>query len=180
MLLSPYISPSSPLSLCPLVCSLCLFLHCCPANKFFVTIILDFGYMHSVQSLSRVRLVPSPWTAACQASLSITNSQSLLKLMPIESVMPSNHLILCHWWPLALSLSQHQELFQWVSSSHKEAKVLELQFRISPSKKYSGSTSFRIDWFDLIAGQGALKSLLQHHSSKASILYNRLQFHPPH
>ena len=94
MLLSPYISPSSPLSLCPLVCSLCLFLHCCPANKLFVTIVLDFGYMHSVQSLSRVRLFPSPWTAACQALLSITNSRSLLKFMSIESV-PSNHLVLC-------------------------------------------------------------------------------------
>ena len=100
MLLSPYISPSSPLSLCPLVCSLCLFVHCCPANKFFVTIVLDFRYMHSVQSLSRVLLFPIPWTAACQASLSITNSRSLLKFMSIESVMPSNHLILCH--PLLL------------------------------------------------------------------------------
>ena len=100
MLLSPYISPSSPLSLCPLVCSLCLFLHCCPANKFFVTIVLDFRYMHSVQSLSRVLLFPIPWTAACQASLSITNSRSLLKFMSIESVMPSNHLILCR--PLLL------------------------------------------------------------------------------
>ena len=87
----------------------------------------------------------NPTAAAQQASLSFTISWSLLKLMPIELVRPSNHLILCHWWPLALSLSQHQELFQWVSSSHKEAKVLELQFRISPSKKYSGSTSFRID-----------------------------------
>ena len=103
MLLSPYISPSSPLSLCPLVCSLCLFVHCCPANTFFVTIVLDFRYMHSVQSLSRVRLFPIPWTAACQASLSITNSRSLLKFMSIESVMPSNHLILCH--PLLLLLS---------------------------------------------------------------------------
>ena len=96
MLLSPYISPSSPLSLCPLVCSLCLFLHCCPANKLFVTIVLDFGYMHSVQSLSRVRLFPSPWTAACQALLSITNSRSLPKLMSIRLEMPSNHLILCY------------------------------------------------------------------------------------
>jgi len=103
MLLSPYISPSSPLSLCPLVCSLCLFLHCCPENKFLVTIVLDFGYMHSVQSLSRVRLFAIPWTAACQASLSITNSRSLLRFMAIESVMPSNHLILCH--PLLLPLS---------------------------------------------------------------------------
>ena len=101
--------------------------------------------LSSVQLLSHVRLFAIPWTAARQGSLSITNSRSILKLMPIESVMPPNHLILCHWWPLALSLSQHQGLFQWVSSSHKEAKVLALQFRIRPSKKYSESTSFRID-----------------------------------
>ena len=91
--------------------------------------------------------------------------------MPIESVMPPNHLILCHWWPLALSLSQHQGLFQWVSSSHKEAKVLALQFRIRPSKKYSESTSFRIDWLDLLAVQGSLKSLLKDHSLKILILF---------
>ena len=97
-----------------------------------------------VQSLSRLWLC-DPMDCSTSGFLSITNSRSLRKFMSIELLMPSNHLILCHWWPLALSLSQHQELFQWVSSSHKEAKVLELQFRISPSKKYSGSTSFRID-----------------------------------
>ena len=112
----------------------------------WVIFVLNFhGDQWTVQLLSRVSLFATPWIAECQASLSITNSWSLVKLMPIESVMPPNHLILCHWWPLALSLSQHQGLFQWVSSSHKEAKVLALQFRIRPSKKYSESTSFRID-----------------------------------
>ena len=91
---------------------------------------LLLSHFSSVESLSRVQLFVTPWTAACQASLSITNSQSLLKLMCIESMMPSNHLILCH--PLLLlpsSLSQNQSLFQWVSSSHQVSKVLEFQFQ---------------------------------------------------
>ena len=96
MLLFPYISPSSLLSPCPRVYSLCLFLHCCPVNKFFSTIFLDSTYMHSVQSLSHVQLFATPWTTARQASLSIINSLSLSKLISIESVMPSNHFILCH------------------------------------------------------------------------------------
>ena len=110
------------------------------------------------------------WTAARQASLFITNSWSLLKLTSIKLVMPSNHLILCH--PLLLppsNLSQHQSLFQWVISSHQVAKVLEA-FSISPSNKYSGLISFRMDWLDLLAVQGTLQSLLQHHSSKTSSL----------
>ena len=107
-----------------------------------------------------------PWTAARQASLSITSSQSLLKLMFIESVMPSNHLILC---PPAFNLFQHQGLLQWVSSSHQVATVLEFQLQ-HQSFQYLGLISFRIDWFDLLAVQGTLKSLLQHHSTKASIL----------
>ena len=97
-----------------------------------------------------------PWTAACQATLSITNSQSLLKLMSIESVMPTNHFI--------LSLSK------WVSSSHQVANYWSFSFSITPSSEYSGLISFRMDWLDLLAVQGTLKSLLQHHSSKASIL----------
>ena len=109
----------------------------------------------SVQLLSRVRLFVTPWTAVCQASLSITNSQSLLKLVSIESVMPSNHLVLC--CPLLLSPS----IFP---------KVWSFSFSISPSNEYSGLISFRMDWLDLLAVQGTLKSLLQHHSSKASIL----------
>ena len=114
-------------------------------------------------------LFATPWTAACQVSLSVTISLCLLKLMSFELVMPSNHLILCH--PLlipALNLSQHQGLFQWVSSSHLIAKVLKLQ--LQHFNKYSGLISFGIDWFDLLAVQGTLKNLLQHHNSKASIL----------
>ena len=124
----------------------------------------------SVQSLSHVQLFGTPWTAAHQASLSITNSQSLLKLMSIKSVMPSNHLILCGPCPPAFSLSQHQGLFKWVSSLHQVAKYWSFSFNISPSNGYSGQISFRMDWLDLLAVQETLKSILQHHSSKTSIL----------
>ena len=119
----------------------------------------------SVQSLSCVRLFATPWTAARQASLSIANSQSLLKLMSIESVMPSNHFILC--CPLLLPPSIFSSIR--VSSSHQVAKVLEFQLQ------HSGLISFRMDWFDLLAVQGTLRSLLQHHSSKASILRHSLE-----
>ena len=105
----------------------------------------------SVQSLSHVQLFMTPWTAARQASLFIINSWSWLKLMFIESVMPSNHLILCR--PLLLMPSvflQHQGLFKWVSSSHQVAKVLEFQFNISPSNEHPGPISFRMDWLDLL------------------------------
>ena len=118
----------------------------------------------------RVRLFVTPWIAACQASLSITNSQSSPRLTSIESVMPSSHLILSSPSP-APNPSQHQSLFQWVNSSHEVAKVLEFQLSIIPSKEIPGLISFRMDWLDLLAGQGTLKSLLQHHSSKASILW---------
>ena len=125
----------------------------------------------SVQSFSHVQLFATPWTAANQASLSITNFWSLLKLMSIESVMPSNHLILCH--PLLLQPS----IFPTIGVFSKESvlcirwpKYWSFSFSISPSNEYSGLISFRIDWFDLLAVQGTLKSLLQHHSSKASIL----------
>ena len=124
----------------------------------------------SVQSLSRVWLFETPRTAASQASLSITNSRSLLRLMSIESVMPPNHLILCLSLLLPPSKDQARGLFKWVSSTHQVAKVLELQRQISPSNEYSGLISFRIDCLDLLAVQGTLKSPLQHHSSKASIL----------
>ena len=125
----------------------------------------------SVQSLSRVWLFATPWIAARQASLSITNSQSFLKLMPIESVMPSNHLILCR--PLLLlpsTLPSIRVFFQGVSSSHQVAKYWSFSFNISPSNEYSGLISFRMHWLDLLAVQATLKSLPQHHSSKASIL----------
>ena len=121
--------------------------------------------------LSRIRLFATPWTAAHQASLCITNSRSLLKLMSIESVMPSNHLILCH--PLLLL----PLIFPSIRVFSKElvlcirwSKYQSFTFSICPSSEYSGLTSLRMDWLDLLAVQGTLKSLLQHHSSKASSL----------
>ena len=121
-----------------------------------------------VQSLSRVRLSATPWTATRQASLSITNSQSLLKLMFIESVMPSSHHILCH--PLLLpSIFPSIRVFSNESVLHiRWPKYWSFNF-ISPSNEHSGLISFRTDWLDLLAVQGTLKSLLQHHSSKASV-----------
>ena len=112
----------------------------------------------------------APRIAACQASLSITNSQSLLKLMVIESVMPSNHLILCHPLLLLPAILPSIRVFHWVSSSHQMVKHWGFSFNISTSNEYSGLIPFRIDWLDLLAAQGTLKSLLKHHSSKASIL----------
>ena len=123
----------------------------------------------SVQSLSRVRLSATPWTAARQASLSITNSQSLLKLMSIESMMPSNHLILCHPLLLLPSIFACIRVFlmsQLVLSGGQRS----FSFSISPSNEYSALISFTMDWLDLLAVQGTLKSLLQHHSSEASVL----------
>ena len=125
----------------------------------------------SVQLLSRVRLSVTPRIAAHQASLSITNSRSLLKLMSIEPVMPSNHLILC--CPLLLLPSVFPCIRLFSSElilRIKWPKYWSFSFSISPSNEYSGLISFRIDWLDLLAVQGTLKSLLQHHSSKASIL----------
>ena len=127
----------------------------------------------SVQSLTRVQLFATPWTAARQASLSITNSWSPPKPMSIELVMPSDHhpsYPLLSPSPPALNLSQHQGLFKWVSSLHEVAKYWSFSFNISPSNEHPGLISFRMDWLDLLAVQGTLKSLLQHHSSKASIL----------
>ena len=110
------------------------------------------------------------WTAACQASLSITNSQSLLKLMSIESVMPSNHLILCHCLLLLPSIFPSIRVFSNESVLHiKWPKYWSFSFNISPSNEYSRLISFRMDWLGLLAVQGTLKSLLQHYSSKASI-----------
>ena len=121
-------------------------------------------------SVSCVQLFATPWTAARQASLSITNSWSLLKLMSIESVMPSNHLILCHPLLLLPSIFPSIRVFSYESVlSIRWPKDWSFSFSISPSNEYSRLVSFRIDWFDL-AIQGTLKSLLQHHNSKASIL----------
>ena len=125
----------------------------------------------SVQSLSCVRLFVTPWTAACQASLSITNSQSLLKLMSIELVMPSKPLILCHLLLLPHSIFPSIRVFSSESAPHiRWPKYWSFSFSTSPSNEYSGLISFRIDWLDLLEVQETVKSLLQHHSSKASIL----------
>ena len=130
----------------------------------------------SVQSLSRVQLFATSWTAAHQASQSITNSQSLLKLMSIELVMPSNHLILCHPF-LLLSIFTRIR----VSSNESILRIRwpeywSFSFSISPSNEYSGLISFRMDRLDLLAVQATLKSLLQHHSLKASVLWHSAFF----
>ena len=124
----------------------------------------------SVKSLSHVRLFATPWTAARQASLSITDSRSLPKFMSIESVMPSNNLILCH------SLLRLPSIFPSIRVFSNEAalrikwpKYWSFSFSISPSNEYLELISFRMDWLDLLAVQGTLKSLLQHHNSKASV-----------
>ena len=147
-----------------------------------------------VQLLSCVRLFATPWTAACQASLSITNSHSLLKPMSIESVMPSNHLILCGCllfspsiFPSIRVFSDESVLVRWpkywsfsfsirwpkcwsFSFSIRWPKCWSFSFSISPSNEHTGLLSFRMEWLDLLAVQGTLKNLLQHHSSKASVV----------
>ena len=135
--------------------------------RHYIYIYIQFS---SVQSLSHVRLFVTPWTAACQASLSITNSQSLFKLTSIESVMPSNHLILCRPLFFPPSIFPSIRIFSDESALHiRWPKYWSFSFNISPSNEYSGLISFRMDWLDLLAVQGTLKSLLQHHSSKASV-----------
>ena len=128
-------------------------------------------WISSVQSLSCIRLFVTPWTAARQASQSVTNSCSLLKLMSIESVIPSNHLILCHpLLPPSIFSSIRvfsNESVLWI----RWPKYWSFSFNISPFNEHSGLTSFRMDWLDLLAVKGLSKSLLQHHSSKASILW---------
>ena len=127
--------------------------------------------------LSRVQLFGTPWIAACQTSLSITNSQTLLRLMSIESVMPSNNLILCHPLLLLPSIFPSIRVFSNESALHiRWPKYWSLSFSISPSDEYSGLISFTMDWLDLLAVQGTLKSLLKHHRSKASILWHSAFF----
>ena len=130
-----------------------------------------FSQFSSIQSLGHVRLFATPWTVAQQASLSITNSWSLLKFMFIESVMPSNHLIF--YRPLLLLPSIFPSIAVFSNESVlriRWPKYWSFSFSISPSNEYSGLISFRMDWLDLLAVQGTIKTLLQHHSSKASIL----------
>ena len=129
-------------------------------------------YILSVQfSRSVMSDFATPWTAARQASLSITNSRSLIKLMSIEPVMPSNHLILCRPLLLLPSIFPSIRVFSSESVLHvRWPKYWSFSFSISPSNEYSGLISFRMDWLDLLAVQGIVKSLLQHHSSKASAL----------
>ena len=130
--------------------------------------------MYSSVQFSRchVQLFASPWTVACQVSLSNTNSQSLFKLMSIESVMPSNHLILCRPLLILPSIFPSIRVFSNESVLHMRwPKYWSFSFSINSSSKYSGLISFRMDWFDLLAVRGTLKSLLQHHSSKALILW---------
>ena len=141
------------------------------------------GILMFVQLLSHVWLFVTPWTPAHQASLSFSISQSLLKLMSIESVMPSNHLILCH--PLLLLLPVFPSIRVFSNELVLRIKwSMYWSFSISPSNEYSGLISFRIDWFDILTVQGTLKSLLQHHSSKASILQHSafvmVQLSPPY
>ena len=131
----------------------------------------------SVQSLSHVQLFGTPWIAARQASLSVTNSQSLLKLMFIESVIPSSHLILCHPLLLLPPIPPSNRVFSSESTLHiRWPKYWSFSVSISPSNEHPGQISFRMDWLDLLAVQGTLKSLLQHHSSNASILWRSAFF----
>ena len=135
--------------------------------------------LHTTVQFSRSVLSNSatPWTAACQASLFFTNSLSLLKLMSIESVMLSNHLILCRPLLLLPSITLSIRVFSYESALHfRWSKYSSFSFSISPSNEYSGLISFKIDWFDLLVVQGTLKSLFQHHSLKASICWHSAFF----
>ena len=136
-----------------------------------------FLYVVVVRSLSCVQLFVIPWTAACQAPLSFTVFWSLLKSMSIESVMPSNHLILCHPLLLLPSIFPSIRVFSNESTlCMRWPKYWSFSLSVSPSKEHPGLVSFRMDWLDLLAVQGTLKSLFQHHSSKASILWHSAFF----
>ena len=144
---------------------------CCHHHLIFRSL---FG---SVQSLSHVRLFATPWNAACQASLSIANSRNLLKLMSIELVMPSNHLILCRpHFLLPLIFPSIRVISNESALRIRWPKYWSFSFNISPSNEYSGLISFRMDWLDLLVIQGTLKSLFQHHNSKASIFQHSALF----
>ena len=139
------------------------------SSFFWILVLFSVQFSRSVVSNS-----VSPWTAACQASLSITNSQSLLKLMSIESVMPSNHLIISSSHPLLLPPSIFPSIRVFSNESVlciRWPQYWSFSFSICPTNEYSGLISFRMDWSNLLAVQGTLKSLLQHHSSEASVLF---------
>ena len=142
-------------------------------NKALLTILfILYVQFSSVQSLSRVRLFVTPWIATRQASLSITNSWSSLRLISIESVMSSSHLILCHPLLLLPLIPPRIRIFSNESALRlRWPKYQSFSFRISPSNEHPGLISFRMDWLHLLAIQGTLKSLLQHHNSKALILW---------
>ena len=147
------------------------------SNKYMEFEIRNITHLHSVQSLSRVRLFATPWIAACQASLSITNSWRSLRLMSIESVMPSSHLILCRPLLLLPPIPPSIRIFSSELTLHMRwPKYWSFSLSIIPSKEIPGLMSFRMDWLDLLAVQGTLKSLLQYHSSKASILWRSAFF----
>ena len=151
--------------------------HCIHTTSFSPVPTLRWLPYLVVQSLSHVRLFATPWTPAHQDFLSFTISQGLLKLMSVESMTPSNHLILCR--PLLLLPSVFPSIrvfFSELALRIRWPKYWSFSFSISPSNEYSELISFRIDWLDLLAFQGTLKSLLQHHSSKASILWHPVFF----
>ena len=154
-----------------------VFLYLFSISKFLLAMFYRICYLtpqfSSVQSFIHVRLFVTPWTAGCQASLSITNSQSLPKLMSIKLVMPSNHLILCHPLFLLSSIFPSIRIFSNESALRISwPKNWSFSFNISPSSEHPRLISFRMDWLDLLAVQGTLKSLLQHHSLKASVLWH--------
>ena len=169
-----FVVDQKPLGISFIVNDFCLF----PSH--FNSLAMSFNVMvqfSSVQSLSHVPLFAIPWTTARQTSLSITNSQTLLKLMSIELVMPSNYLILCHPLLLPPSIFPSIRIFSNESALHiRWPKYWSFSFSISPSDEHSRLISFRMGWLDLLAMQGTLKSLLQHHSSKASILWRSAFF----
>ena len=145
-------------------------------RRIFVGKVMSIQFS-SVQSLSHVQLFATPWAAARWASLSITNSWSLLRFMSIESVMPCNHLILCYPLLLLLLNPPSIRVFSNESTLHiRWPKYWSFSFSINPSKEHPGLISFRMDWLDLLAVQGTLKSLLQHRSSKALILWHSIFF----
>ena len=148
-----------------------MYISCLLYSEYLQCLRFNMLSLSTVQSLSHVQLFVTPWTAACQASLSITNSRSPLKPMSVVLVMPSNHLILCRPLLLLPSIFPSNRVFSNESAlCIRWPRYWNFSFNISPSTEHPGLISFKMDWLDLLAVPGTLKSLLQHHSSKASIL----------